>query len=53
MVKLSQNDLVILLLAISIMLIFSRIASELGKRIGMPMVMGELIIGVILVQCTT
>ena len=48
MVKLSQNDLVILLLAISIMLIFSRIASELGKRIGMPMVMGELIVGVAL-----
>ncbi len=48
MVKLSQNDLVILLLAISIMLIFSRIASELGKRIGMPMVMGELLVGVAL-----
>ena len=48
MVKLSQNDLVILLLAISIMLIFSRIASELGKRLGMPMVMGELLVGVAL-----
>lgn len=48
MVKLSPNDLVILLLAISIMLIFSRFASELGKRIGMPMVMGELIVGVAL-----
>ena len=48
MVKLSQPDLVIMLLAISIMLIFSRIASELGKRIGLPSVMGELIVGVVL-----
>ena len=48
MVKLSQHDLVIMLLAISIMLIFSRIASELGKRIGLPSVMGELIVGVLL-----
>lgn len=48
MVKLSQNDLVVFLLAISIMLIFSRFASELGKRIGLPMIMGELIVGVLL-----
>lgn len=48
MVKLGQNDLVIILLAISTMLILSRIASELGKRIGLPSVMGELIVGVVL-----
>ncbi len=48
MVKLSQHDLVILLLAISTMLILSRIAAELGKKIGLPMVMGELLIGVAL-----
>jgi Kef-type K+ transport system membrane component KefB len=48
MVKLSQNDLVILLLAISTMLLLSRIASEVGKKIGLPMVMGELIVGVFL-----
>jgi Kef-type K+ transport system membrane component KefB len=48
MEKLSHHDLVILLLAISTILVFSRIASELGKRIGLPMVMGELIVGVIL-----
>ena len=48
MEKLSHHDLVILLLAISTILIFSRIASELGKRIGLPMVMGELIVGVVL-----
>jgi Kef-type K+ transport system membrane component KefB len=48
MEKLSPHDLITLLLAISTMLIFSRIASELGKRIGLPMVMGELIVGVVL-----
>lgn len=48
MAKLHPNDLVILLLAISTMLILSRIASEVGKKIGLPMVMGELIIGVVL-----
>ena len=48
MAKLQPSDLVTLLLAISIILIFSRIASEFGKKIGLPMVMGELIVGVIL-----
>ncbi len=48
MAKLQPNDLVTLLLAISIILILSRIASEVGKKIGLPMVMGELIIGVVL-----
>ena len=48
MAKLDQQDLVIVLLAISIMLIFSRIASELGRRAGLPSVMGELIVGVVL-----
>ncbi len=48
MAKLQPNDLVTLLLAIGIILILSRIASETGKKIGLPMVMGELIIGVLL-----
>lgn len=48
MAKLSPNDLVIFLLAISTMLILSRIASEVGKKIGLPMVMGELLVGVAL-----
>ncbi|MDP3479574.1 MAG: cation:proton antiporter [Desulfoprunum sp.] len=48
MAKLSQHDLVVLLLAISTMLILSRIAAEFGKKIGLPMVMGELLIGVAL-----
>ncbi len=48
MADLSPDDLVTLLLAISTMLIFSRIASEIGKKIGLPMVMGELLVGVAL-----
>ncbi|SHO53024.1 cation:proton antiporter [Desulfopila aestuarii] len=48
MAKLSQPDLVIFLLALSVMLISSRISSEFGRRIGLPMVMGELIVGVLL-----
>ncbi len=48
MAKLSPNDLVTLLLAISIMLILARIAAEVGKKIGLPLVMGELLVGVFL-----
>lgn len=48
MEKLSHNDLVVLLLAISTMLILSRIVSELGKKMKLPMVMGELIVGIFL-----
>ena len=46
--KLSHHDLIILLLAISTMLILSRIISELGKKLKLPMVMGELLVGIIL-----
>ncbi len=46
--KLSNNDLVILLLAISTMLILARIVSELGKKLKLPMVMGELLVGICL-----
>jgi Kef-type K+ transport system membrane component KefB len=48
MAKLSHDDLIIFLLAISTMLILSRIVSELGKRMKLPMVMGELIVGICL-----
>jgi len=48
MAEFAPNDLVILLLAISTMLILSRIASEIGRRFGLPMVMGELLVGVAL-----
>src|SRR3982751_4930173 len=46
--KLSHSDLVVFLLAISTMLILARIISELGKRLKLPMVMGELIVGICL-----
>lgn len=46
MARLSHNDLIVLLLAISTMLIMSRMVGELGKKIGLPMVMGELLVGI-------
>lgn len=46
--KLGHHDLIILLLAISAMLILSRIVAELGKRFKLPVVMGELIVGIAL-----
>lgn len=48
MAKLNHNDLIILLLAISTMLILSRVVAELGKKFGLPMVMGELLVGIAL-----
>jgi len=48
MAKLTHNDLIVLLLAISTMLIMSRMVGELGKKIGLPMVMGELLVGIAL-----
>lgn len=48
MIKLAHNELIVLLLSISTMLIISRIFSELGKRFKLPMVMGELIVGIVL-----
>lgn len=46
--RLGHHDLIILLLAISTMLILSRIVAELGKRFKLPVVMGELLVGIIL-----
>jgi len=48
MVKLAHNELIVLLLSISTMLIVSRIFAELGKKMKLPVVMGELIVGIIL-----
>lgn len=48
MVKLAHNELIVLLISISAMLIFSRILAELGKKLKLPIVMGELIVGIIL-----
>lgn len=46
--RLAHNDLIVLLLSISAMLIISRIFAELGKKLKLPVVMGELIVGIIL-----
>ncbi len=48
MQTLSQLDVVVLLASISIMLLASRMFAELGRRIKLPVVMGEMIMGVIL-----
>lgn len=46
--RLGHSDLIILLLAIATMLILSRIVAELGKRLKLPVVMGELLVGIVL-----
>jgi Kef-type K+ transport system membrane component KefB len=46
--KLGHNELIILLASIGGVLIFSRIFAELGKKIKMPSVMGEIMLGIIL-----
>lgn len=46
--KLAHSELVVLLASISTMLLLSRIVAEFGKKLNMPMVMGELIVGIIL-----
>lgn len=48
MIKLANNELIVLLLSISTMLIISRMFAELGKKFKLPIVMGELIVGIIL-----
>ena len=48
MIKLAHNELIVFLLSISAMLIISRIFAELGKKLKLPVVMGELIVGIIL-----
>jgi Kef-type K+ transport system membrane component KefB len=44
----SHHDLVVLLIGMATMLILSRIASELARSVKFPVVMGEIIIGIIL-----
>lgn len=48
MSRLSHNELIVLLVSISTMLLLSRILAEVGKRFKLPVVMGELIVGIIL-----
>ena len=48
MLKLEHNDIIVLLGSIGGILILSRIFAELGKKIKMPSVMGEILLGIIL-----
>jgi len=48
MQTLSHEDVVVLFASISIMLLASRMFAELGRRIKLPVVMGEMILGIIL-----
>lgn len=48
MAKLTHHDLIVFLVAISTMLIVSRVVAELGKRLKLPIVMGELLVGIAL-----
>ncbi len=48
MFNLLHNDLIILLTSIGGILILARIFSELGKKIKMPIVMGEILLGIVL-----
>ncbi len=48
MLKLVHSDIIVLLGSIGCILILARIFAELGKRIKMPMVMGEILLGIIL-----
>ena len=45
---LSHHELLILLLSLGVMLICGRIVAELGKKLKLPMVLGELLVGVVL-----
>lgn len=48
MLKLLHSDIIVLLASIGGILILARIFAELGKKIKMPMVMGEILLGIIL-----
>lgn len=48
MIKLGHFDIIILLASIGGLLILARIFAELGKKIKMPIVMGEILLGIIL-----
>ena len=46
--KLGHTELIILLSSIGGVLILARIFAELGKKIRMPIVMGEIMLGIII-----
>lgn len=48
MLKFTHTDLVLLLIALGVILILSRFMAELGKKFKMPIVMGEIFLGILL-----
>lgn len=48
MIKFTHNDFVVLLLQLSTILFLSKIIGELSKKINIPVVIGELVLGIIL-----
>lgn len=48
MLKLVHSDIIVLLASIGGILILARVFAELGKKIKMPIVMGEILLGIIL-----
>jgi len=48
MLKFSHNDLFSLLITVGVMLIIARLFAEIGKKFKLPVVMGEIIAGMIL-----
>ena len=48
MSKFSHSDLIVLLTVIGSILILSRIVSEMGRKFGFPIVIGEIIVGILL-----
>jgi Kef-type K+ transport system membrane component KefB len=46
--NLSHHDLVVLFVSIGTMLLVSRLLAETGRRFGLPVVMGELLVGILL-----
>lgn len=48
MIKLVHSDLIVFFTSIGALLILARLFAELGKKIKMPVVMGEILLGIIL-----
>jgi Kef-type K+ transport system membrane component KefB len=48
MTAINHHDLIILLLSMSVMLILSRMAGEFGRSFKLPMVLGEILVGILL-----
>ncbi len=46
--KLTHSELIVLLLSMAIMLIVSRIFAEFGRKFKLPVVMGEIVVGILL-----